>query len=61
LTTVWQPRPSVELLQELVVDLVGAERAAALAEDCRELFARHHGNLRQCLRSLYDGYARRGA
>lgn len=47
-------RTSPELLAELVTELVGE---AAREMDFVELFDRHGGNVRDCLRQLYDGWA----
>ena len=54
-------RTSLALLLDLVGDLVGGARAAALRSLCDALYTRHSGNLRECLRSLYDVHAQRGA
>lgn len=43
-----------ELLSEIVCDLLPPNQAPGPLE---ELYTRHHGNLRQCLRTLYDHYA----
>lgn len=43
------------LLRDLVRELTG-ESTAALAERCDRLFERHRGNLRDCLRALYDDW-----
>lgn len=55
LSTLLQTGSTPELLQELVEELTGVpltDRAPAI----RDLFRRHRGNLRDCLRTLYDGY-----
>lgn len=54
LPTVLQSEPSPALLDDLTHELCGAwlpEREA------RRLFVRHRGNLRECLRELYDRWA----
>jgi hypothetical protein len=45
---------SVALLQELVEDLSGSP---LLHFDAENLLLRHHGNVRDCLRELYDRWA----
>ena len=45
------------LLRSLVADLVGPADAARLGPRCDALFAHHRGNLRDCLRALYDDWA----
>ena len=50
-------RTSAELLIELVRDLIGEEAARALSPRCHELFREHHGDVRACLRRLYDDAA----
>lgn len=56
LPTLFETRPSVELLRELVVELLGdPKRAAALP--LTEVYARHRGNLREALWELYDWVA----
>lgn len=50
-------RTSPGLLAELVADLVGHQRAQALRPELDRLFEAHRGNLRDCLRSLYDRWA----
>ncbi len=47
-------RTDPRLLEELVAELVGRRRAASLRPELDRLFAAHRGNLRDCLRSLYD-------
>ncbi len=54
LPTLHQHRTSPELLEMLVAELVGSETAASLEPELVRLFADHDGNLRDCLRSLYD-------
>jgi hypothetical protein len=54
LPTMLQPEPSPALLDELAHELC----AAWLPEgESRRLFLRHHGNIRECLRELYDRWA----
>ncbi len=50
-------RTDPRLLEDLVADLVGRESAASLRPELDRLFAAHRGNLRDCLRSLYDQWA----
>ena len=52
-------RTDPRLLEELVADLVGRQQARSLRSELDHLFAAHRGNLRDCLRSLYDQWARR--
>ena len=47
------------LLVDLVAELVGREEAEALATDLETLFEFHDGNLRDCLRALYDQWGSR--
>jgi hypothetical protein len=54
LPTLVECETSVALLQELVQELAGAEIPTAEAD---LLFLRHHGNIRDCLRELYDRWA----
>jgi len=49
---------SVELLEGIVEELLGAE-ATVLRPHLAELFERHRGNLREVLREAYDLYAGR--
>ncbi len=51
-------RTDPRLLEDLVAELVGRRRAADLRPELDRLFAAHSGNLRDCLRSLYDRWAR---
>lgn len=48
---------SVELLRD-VVQRITPEKVAELDLEFEPLFAYHSGNLRECLRSLYDRYAK---
>jgi len=50
-------RTSLELLNDLVTDLVGPEESKALEAELAKLFESHQGNLRDCLRALYDHWA----
>ena len=50
-------RTTPALLQEIVRDLQPSSRPVPLAL-LDDLYTRHHGNLRACLRDLYDFYAR---
>jgi len=54
LPTLREHRTSPELLENLVAKLLGKEEARALRPDLERLFAEHGGNLRECLRELYD-------
>ncbi len=56
LPTLHHHRVEPSLLHSLVAELLGPAAAAGLRPRCDELFARHHGNLRDCLRSLYDDW-----
>jgi len=58
LPTLIRCRTSPELLAELVAELASAE-AGRLGPRLGELFTRHDGNIRLCLRELYDIYAGR--
>jgi hypothetical protein len=49
-------RPTPELLDEVLLELLGAA-AAAWQGLARQLFHRHCGNLREVLRDLYDEFA----
>ena len=49
---------SPALLRGIVSELLGDD-AAGLSGQMQELFERHRGNLRDCLRALYDLYAAR--
>ncbi|MEM7350538.1 MAG: hypothetical protein AAF657_07015 [Acidobacteriota bacterium] len=51
-------RTSPELLVDLVTSLVGRHEAEGLQPELERLFEAHHGNLRDCLRSLYDHWAK---
>jgi hypothetical protein len=57
LPALWRHQTSPALLMDLVHELVGVARAEALAPLCQTLFVQHAGNLRDCLRSLYDVHA----
>lgn len=50
--------PSLPLLRELVAELV-ANDERALDIDLGELFERHGGDIRRCVRELYDAHAGR--
>ena len=54
LPTLREHRTSPELLTALVSDLVGRDTAARLEPELSRLFAVYDGNLRDCLRGLYD-------
>ena len=55
LPTLIECTTSVGLLQRIMRSL--APDAAATAPPAAELFIRHHGNIREALRELYDVYA----
>lgn len=57
LPTLHEHRTSPALLTALVADLVGREESARLEPELVRLFAVHRGNLRDCLRSLYDRWS----
>ncbi len=50
-------RTDPRLLEELVAELVGRRSAESMRPELERLFAAHRGNLRDCLRSLYDRWA----
>ena len=52
-------RTSLPLLTALVIDLVGREETESLAPHLARLYRVHRGNLRDCLRGLYDLWAQR--
>jgi hypothetical protein len=54
-------RTSPELFYSIVQDLIGQGEAISLKETIWELFARHQGNIREGIRSLYDLYADGGS
>ena len=56
LPTLIECRTSVELLDEIVTELAPAE-IGRLRPKLPPLFARHDGNVRLCLRELYDWHA----
>lgn len=56
LPTLHHHRVDPTLLRALVAELVGDDEAARLAPRCDALFAQHGGNLRDCLRALYDDW-----
>lgn len=58
LPTLIECRTTTPLLESIVAQLV-PDDVARLSDDLPALFARHHGNLRLCLRELYDQYAAR--
>ena len=58
LPTLVECRTDAGLLRDLVSELVPAD-AAHLESGINDLFQRHGGNLRLCLRELYDVYADR--
>ncbi len=57
LPTLRRHATSRSLLLELVAELVGQEAACDLRTDLERLFELHGGNLRSCLRGLYDRWA----
>lgn len=62
LPTLLETRPSVDLLDDLVKDLLGLPQAtqATQAGLIPALLARHSGNIREALRELYDLHATNG-
>jgi hypothetical protein len=57
-----ETRTSPELLMGLVAELVAASNDGfpdPASEECRALWTRHCGNLRECFRELYDDWSRR--
>lgn len=53
-------RTTPELLHELVEELLAVDGIGPVpsADECRTLWNRHSGNLRDCLRELYDTWSR---
>jgi hypothetical protein len=45
------------LLEDIMSRLLGSRTDAGSAPSSRDLFRRHHGNLRDALREMYDWYA----
>ncbi len=58
LPTLRQHRTNSGLLVELVAELLTPTQASQLRPHLDQLFEHHQGNLRDCLRSLYDAWAR---
>ena len=58
LPTLIECRPDLDLFRELVSELAPQE-ATVLEPGLDQLFQRHGGNIRLCLRELYDVYAGR--
>jgi hypothetical protein len=58
LPTLIECETNSRLLHELFEELALAD-ASAIAPSLDELFHRHEGNIRSCLRELYDVYAGR--
>lgn len=58
LPTLVELRTSPGLLEELVRELVGEEGVASLGPDLPRLFEECRGNIRECLRELYDRVGR---
>ncbi len=50
-------RTDPRLLEDLVAELIGEKNARSLRPELERLYTAHHGNLRDCLRSLYDRWA----
>lgn len=48
---------SIDLVHDLVRELVGEDTAHAVRERCQRLFTELHGDVRACLRRLYDDAA----
>ena len=55
--TLHQHQTTPGLLHDLVAALTAPTVALALRARCTELYALHHGNVRACLRDLYDDWA----
>ena len=55
LPTLLECQTSPELLEDIVRDLLGRE-----AEEAKDLFERHGGNIREALREMYDVWAGAG-
>ena len=60
LPTLFECRTEPTLLRSLVEELAPTD-ASALAPSLERLFQRHQGNIRLCLRELYDVFAGRGS
>ena len=58
LPTLRQHRTEPQLLHQLVAELVGPAQVAQRHPQLDQLFEHHGGNVRDCLRSLYDAWAR---
>lgn len=58
LATLHECRTSPELLRELAGELLALPGGPA-PDECLTLWSRHRGNLRECLRELYDQWSRR--
>lgn len=56
LPTLYEHRTSTELLTDLVAELIGTE-ARPCHHELARLFEAHGGNVRECLRELYDRWA----
>jgi energy-coupling factor transporter ATP-binding protein EcfA2 len=54
LPTLHQHHTSPELLHDLVHDLTNPSMAASLRDRCTDLFQHYRGDVRACLRRLYD-------
>lgn len=50
-------RTTPKLLRSLVRELLEDESYASIESGLDDLFVRHHGNVRECLRELYDRFA----
>lgn len=67
LPIIHQHQTSSALLRDLVHDLVDAhdsdddddDRRTWIDQRCDELFTHHHGDVRACLRALYDDFGKR--
>ncbi len=59
LPTLWTCQTSLATLQELVEELQGP-LSPAQADRLPSLFRQHQGDIRQCLRTLYDWFAEEG-
>ncbi|MEX2026602.1 MAG: hypothetical protein WEH44_04865 [Pirellulaceae bacterium] len=59
LTTLFQTKPSVELAEQIVRQLIPADDQTITANDIREACRQHPTNLREVLFGLYDLYQQR--
>ncbi|HUE70898.1 MAG TPA: hypothetical protein VMP01_08410 [Pirellulaceae bacterium] len=59
LATLFQTKPTVELAEQIVRQLLAADDQTITTEDIREVCRQHPTNLREVLFGLYDLYQRR--